>query len=101
MIYHVLSIKYVKLDYVEVKQNMITGYLAGYLFQNTYNKDENNFKQNINALLGANCCDFISDINFDIYLCRMRKILIFEMNDMVDQSYIIIQLSLIHQLLST
>ena len=51
MIYHVLSIKYVKLDYIEVKQNMITGYLAGYLFQNTYNKDENNFKQNINAFL--------------------------------------------------
>ena len=51
MIYHVLSIKYVKLDYIEVKQNMITGYLAGYLFQNTYNKDENNFKQNINALI--------------------------------------------------
>ena len=94
MIYHVLSIKYVKLDYIEVKQNMITGYLAGYLFQNTYNKDENNFKQNINAY-------FISDINFDMYLCRMRKILIFEMNDMVDQCYIIIQLSLIHQLLST
>ena len=95
MIYHVLSIKYVKLDYIEVKQNMITGYLACYLFQNTYNKDENNFKH------GANCFDFISDINFDMYLCRMRKILIFEMNDMVDQCYIIIQLSLIHQLLST